>query len=142
MRLPDRRQALHMAAGLVLLWEIAWRALLPLICVMGLFLALALLELPLLLSPLLHAALLVLFAAAALGAIWFAVTKWRRPGHDNIVRRLETDSKFSHRPLGALADRLTNAHDHMAAALWRTHQRRARENLNNLRIGLPRPGLP
>ncbi|MFP6749003.1 MAG: TIGR02302 family protein, partial [Alphaproteobacteria bacterium] len=142
MRLPDRMRAFHAATRGVLLWEMAWRALLPLICVLGLFLALALLALPALLPPWVHAAYLALFALLLLGALWFAVGHWRLPDHHRVLRRLETDSALSHRPLGALEDRLTNAHDALAAALWRTHQRRAQAHLRRLRLGPPRPGLP
>ncbi len=142
MRLPDRSQLFHAAARWVLMWEITWRSLLPLICVVGLFLALALLELPLLLSPWLHVVLLLLFAAALIWAVWFALRNWHPPARANVVRRLETDSGLRHRPLSTLADRLTNAHDALAGAMWRTHQRRTREHLKNLRVGLPRPGLP
>ena len=142
MRPPDHTQAMHLMAGLVLIWENAWRALLPLMCVPGLFLALALLQLPALLSPWFHAAYLALFTLALIAGIWFAMKRWRRPENDDIVRRLETDSGLPHRPLSTLDDRLTNAHDHQAAALWRAHQRRIRRHLSKLRVGLPRPGLP
>jgi hypothetical protein len=142
MRLPDQTQFLHFAARLVLIWENAWRALLPLLCLVGLFLALALLQLPALLSPWLHVVMLGGFALLAAAAVWFAVSQWRRPSNDNIVRRLETDSGLHHRPLSSLADRLTNAHDHQAAALWRAHLRQTRETVRDLRVGLPRPGLP
>ncbi len=142
MRPPDRMQAFRAATQAVLMWEMAWRALLPLICVLGLFLALALLALPALLSPWVHTAYLALFVLLLLAAVWHAVTHWRHPGHENIARRLETDSALNHRPLAALEDRLTNAHDAHAAALWRAHQRRAQGQLGRLRIGLPRPGLP
>lgn len=142
MRLPDQTQFLHFAARLVLIWENAWRALLLLLCLVGLFLALALLQLPALLSPWLHVAMLGGFVLLAAAAVWFAVSQWRRPSNDNIVRRLETDSGLHHRPLSSLADRLTNAHDHQAAALWRAHLRQTRETVRDLRVGLPRPGLP
>ena len=49
MRTPDRIDYLHALARLVLFWEILWRTLLPVMCVIGLFGALALLELPALL---------------------------------------------------------------------------------------------
>ena len=74
MRLPDRIQYVQAATWLVLVWENAWKSLLPLICTVGLFLALGLLEFPLLLSPWLHIALLAVFILLSAGAIWFAVT--------------------------------------------------------------------
>ena len=61
MRTPDRINYLHALARLVLFWETMWRALLPLICVVGLFGALALLQLPALLPAWGHAVLLAIF---------------------------------------------------------------------------------
>ena len=46
MRKPNRTEILHALARLVLFWERLWPALLPLLCVLGLFMALALLEFP------------------------------------------------------------------------------------------------
>ncbi|MFP6727427.1 MAG: TIGR02302 family protein [Alphaproteobacteria bacterium] len=142
MRLPDRIQYVQAATWLVLVWENAWKSLLPLICTVGLFLALGLLEFPLLLSPWLHIALLAVFILLSAGAIWFAVTHWCNPDRGSIIRRLETHSDLPHRPLSTMDDRLTNAHDAQAAIIWRIHQRRAKASLRDLRVGLPRPGLP
>ena len=144
MRKPNRTEILHALARLVLFWERLWPALLPLLCVLGLFMALALLEFPTLLSAWFHIALLVLFALLLLGAVWLGGKQWqvRGPLGGAVPRRLERDSGLAHRPLGTLQDRLANSHDGWAAALWRAHQRRARGQLHNLRLGLPRPGQP
>ncbi len=70
MRLPDRIQYVQAATWLVLVWKNAYKPLLPLICTVGLFLALALLEFSLLLSPWLHIALLAAFILLSAGAIF------------------------------------------------------------------------
>jgi uncharacterized protein (TIGR02302 family) len=148
MRTPSRTALLHALARLVLFWERLWPALLPVLCVLGLFMALALLEVPTLLPVWFHATLLVLFGLLLLGAVWLGGRQWyvrgRGPGllGAAVSRRLERDSGLAHRPLGTLQDQLVNSHDSRAAALWRAHQRRATGQSQNLRVGLPRPGLP
>ncbi len=149
---PNRTALLHALARLVLFWERLWPALLPVLCVLGLFTALALLELPALLPGWYHVALLVLFALLLTGAVWFGGRQWqvwgRQQGRQQglgggaIPRRLERDSGLTHRPLGTLQDKLANSHDDRAAALWRVHQQRVQGQLRDLRLGLPRPGLP
>ncbi|MBT3372833.1 MAG: TIGR02302 family protein [Rhodospirillaceae bacterium] len=142
MRTPDRINYLHALARLVLFWETMWRALLPLICVVGLFGALALLQLPALLPAWGHAVLLAIFALLLIAAIWLGYKAWRVPEESAALRRLERDSGLLHRPLGSLRDQLANSHDAGAFALWRAHQSRLQSQLRSLRIGLPRPGLP
>nr|MBC8240431.1 DUF4175 family protein [Alphaproteobacteria bacterium] len=145
---PNRTALLHALARLVLFWERLWPALLPVLCVLGLFTALALLELPALLPGWYHVVLLVLFALLLTGAVWLGGRQWqvrgRQPGLGSgaVPRRLERDSGLTHRPLGTLRDKLANSHDDRAAALWRVHQQRVQGQLRDLRLGLPRPGLP
>ncbi len=142
MRLPSRTAYLFALARLVLIWEAAWRAVLPLICVIGLFTALALLQLPAILPAWAHVLLLALFALLLAAALWAGYKSWRAPADGAALRRLETDSGLAHRPLGTLQDQLANSHDAGAAALWRAHLRRLQTQLRGLRVGLPRPGLP
>ncbi|MDP6829513.1 MAG: TIGR02302 family protein [Alphaproteobacteria bacterium] len=142
MRLPSRTAYLFALARLVLFWEAAWRAVLPLLCVIGLFTALALLELPALLPAWAHVLGLALFALLMAVAAWAGYKNWRTPEDGAALRWLENDSGLSHRPLGTLRDQLANSHDAGAAALWRAHRRRMQAQLRGLRVGLPRPGLP
>ncbi|HJM92684.1 MAG: TIGR02302 family protein [Alphaproteobacteria bacterium] len=142
MRTPDRIDYLHALARLVLFWEILWRTLLPVMCVIGLFGALALLELPALLPAGGHALLLAVFAMLSFAAIWLGYKAWRLPEESAALRRLERDSGLLHRPLRSLQDQLANSHDAGALALWRAHQDRLKNQLRGLRLGLPRPGLP
>jgi hypothetical protein len=65
MKLPNRTAILHILARMVLFWETLWPPLLPILCVLGLFVAVALLEIPALLPGWSHVALLVLSGWAA-----------------------------------------------------------------------------
>ena len=111
------------------------------LAVLGLFLILALLDLPRQLPAALHILLLIGFAAA-LGLVgWRAFRGFVPPGDAVAERRLERESGLSHRPLAVLADRPAGD-DPAALALWQVHQQRAAAQLGRLRIGAPRPGLP
>ena len=149
METPNSTKRMLALAQVVLFWEALWPALLPVLCVGGLFIAVALLELPTALSALagpyggwLHSVLLGLFALLWIAAVWLGLRSWRTPDGDAARRRVEQDSGLAHRPLASMEDQLANRHDTFAAALWKTHQRRARAQLQNLSVGLPRPGLP
>ena len=111
------------------------------LAVLGLFLILALLDLPRQLPAALHILLLLGFAAALGLAGWRAFRGFVPPGGAAAERRLERESGLRHRPLTALADRPAGD-DPAALALWRVHQQRAAAQIGRLRIGLPRPGLP
>ena len=129
-------------ARMALFWGALWPALLPILCVLGLFAAVALLEILALLPAWSHVALLVLFALLLIGAVWLGDRQWRKPPAGAVTERLERDSGLIHRPLGTLQYQLANSHDGRGTALWRSHQRRARSQLRNVHLGLPRPGLP
>ena len=111
------------------------------LAVLGLFLILALLDLPRQLPAGLHILLLLGFAAALGLAGWRAFRGFVPPSGAAAERRLERQSGLRHRPLTALADRPAGD-DPAALALWRVHQQRAAAQIGRLRIGLPRPGLP
>ncbi|WP_342670575.1 DUF4175 domain-containing protein [Belnapia rosea] len=131
----------RLLARLALLWEGLWPRLWPVLAVLGLFLALALLDLPRQLPALVHILLLMGFAAA-LGLVgWRAFRGFAAPGEAAAERRLERESGLRHRPLAALADRPAGD-DPAALALWHVHQQRAAAQLSRLKVGAPRPGLP
>ena len=141
MMIVDRLTGLRVLARGILYWETLWPAIMPALCIAGLFTALALMEAPPALPGPWHAGLLALFAALLGGALWHGFRRWRSPDGAAARRRLERDSDLPHRPLRTLEDRLANSHDHTAAALWRAHRLRASGQLANLRLGLPRPGM-
>lgn len=138
VREPGFRLAQARAA---LLWERLGPALWAPLSVLGAFLALALLNLLILLPGWLHAVALLALAAAFLLSLVVGVRRFRAPAADEARRRLERDSGLSHRPLHALRDRPAG-NDPMAQALWRLHQERARAAMRGLRVAWPGTEVP
>jgi len=133
----------HMVvAALALLWEGLWPALWPVTGVLGVFVALALFDVPARLPNSLHWSLLVVTVAALMVAGFDAARRFRLPGRDESRRRIETASGLAHRPLTALEDRLVSgAEDTASAALWQAHLARMAEAARRLKIGVPAAGL-
>ena len=132
-----RRRSL---ARLALAWEAIWPAIWPALGVLGLFLTIALLGLPLWLPGWARMLLAAGFLAAFILALRHGLRGFRWPGDDPADRRLERDSGLPHRPLAALTDRPATA-DPVALAVWEVHRDRALASITRLRVGLPRPGL-
>lgn len=139
-RLPRRLAARRALARLAILFEKLWPALWPPLGVVGLFLCLALLNVPLLLPPAAHLVLLVLGLVAVLTLLIRGLSGLALPDDAAADRRLERASGLHHRPLAVLADRPATA-DEAGTALWQAHVARAAAQLRRLRVGLPRPGL-
>jgi len=129
-------------AWLALAWERLWPAVLPALCVAGLFLSFALMDLAPRLPGWLHLLLLVGFAVAFVLLAWRGLRRLRLPDRPAARRRLEQSSGLSHRPLQVLEDHLADTGDVAARQLWQAHRRRAMAQLGRLRVGLPRPGTP
>jgi uncharacterized protein (TIGR02302 family) len=127
-------------ARLALAWEAIWPAIWPALGVLGLFLTIALLGLPLLLPGWMRPLLGAGFAAAFAIALWRGLRGFRWPGDAPADRRLERESGLLHRPLSALADRPATD-DPLAQAVWEVHRARALASIRALRVGMPRPGL-
>ncbi|MGC4106961.1 MAG: DUF4175 family protein [Thermomicrobiales bacterium] len=148
--MPERQALLlrhlrrrRVLARAILLFERTWPAVWPALGVLGLFLCLALLDVPPALPALVHLLLLVLVAGAA---GWLLVRGLRRvtpPGDAEADRRLEQASGLRHRPLAVLRDR--PATPGLAPGdtdtLWRAHLARAVAAVGRLRVGWPHPGL-
>lgn len=129
-------------ARAALLWERIWRALWPLATTVGLFAAVVLLDLLPALPGWLHFALLAGFVAALAATSALLIRRLAMPRVAEARHRLERDSGLDHRPLSSLDDRLvTPSGDREASALWEAHRRRLREQLEQLRVKLPRPGV-
>lgn len=127
---------------LVLYWERLWPALWPVIGLLGLFVALALLDMPPHLPGWLHLALLLTFVVGVLGALWHGIVHFRPPSRESASRRLERVNALAHRPLEALEDELDAGAEHAAGrGLWALHQKRMAEAVARLRVGFPSPGL-
>jgi uncharacterized protein (TIGR02302 family) len=124
-----------------LAWEILWPALWPVLGITGLFVAVALFDLPGRLPGPLHAIVLAAFAIALAGAVFWGWRKLAWP--DALVgrRRIERESGLTHRPLAALLDQPSAPLDVASAALWEAHRRRMAAALRRLRVGWPVAGL-
>ncbi|WP_247876115.1 TIGR02302 family protein [Azospirillum sp. TSH100] len=128
-------------ARVALLWERLGPALWAPLSVLGAFLALALLNLLILLPGWLHGLALLVLAAAFLLSLVVGIRRFRAPAEDEARRRLERDSGLSHRPLHTLRDRPAG-NDPTAQALWRLHQERTRAAMRGLRVAWPGTEVP
>ena len=136
--LLQRLVRLRVLARAVLLFERAWPEAWPPLGILGVFLCLALLDLPRTLPAALH---ILLLAAFAVAFVWTAVRALRAvrvPTDIEADRRLEQATGLHHRPLAVLTDRPALPG---AEALWHAHVRRAVAQVGRLHVGLPRPGL-
>ncbi|MFC7475938.1 DUF4175 domain-containing protein [Dankookia sp. GCM10030260] len=128
-------------ARLALFWEAVWPRAWPVLGIIGLFLVVALLDLPQQLPGMVH----ILFLLGVAGLLGWAGRQafrgFRLPDDSGAERRLEQMSGLRHRPLAALSDR-PSGNDPSGLALWQVHQQRAAAQIRRLRIGTPRPGLP
>ena len=127
-------------AGAALVWERLWPALWPATGILGVFLALALFDLPARLPGVAHAALLVIIVALLVAALAPGLRRFQLPDRGAERRRIERASGLSHRPLTALDDRLSGG-DPATAALWQMHRERMAAQVRRLRIGWPAAGL-
>ncbi len=142
---PSAPAALKRRLGLAaaaLFWERLWPALWPAAGVIGVFVALALFDVPAMLPNALRWILLAVFVVALTAALFEAASRFRLPRGDAARRRIETASGMTHRPLTALQDKLASGGaDPATASLWQAHQARMAEAARRLKIGVPAAGL-
>jgi len=128
-------------ARLVLVWEAAWPRIVPILCVLGLFLALSWLGLWARLSDPLRFGLLALFGVAYVGLI-LRLARMPLPTQDEALARVARESAMEHRPASAFGDRLSQpSADPLTQSLWRAHRLRLLEKLDHLAAGFPSPGM-
>jgi uncharacterized protein (TIGR02302 family) len=136
-----RIERLVSRAGLALWWERLWPPLAGVAGVVALFAALSWIGTWTYVPAWLRVVLLVGLGAMLLVPL-IALARVRPPRRDEAVRRIETISGTTHRPLTAVEDGLASAGDDPAtAALWRAHRTRMETALGGLRAGTPRPAL-
>ena len=125
-----------------LLGEALLDAFWPVLALLAFAVALALFELPLLLPGWAHLALLVTLALALLWLLWSGFHRWRWPGREQALHRIEAASGLPHRPLTAAYDRpALGSRDRQAMQLFYLHRDRARRLLARLKSAPPRPVL-
>lgn len=128
-------------ARLVLGWERLWPALVPPLCVAGLFLAASWFGLWLALPRMGRIAGLAAFAILLLLALR-PLIRFRLPTWAEATARLDRDAGIAHRPVTTMTDTLAgNATDPVMQALWQRHQARARAALDAVRLAPPQPAV-
>jgi uncharacterized protein (TIGR02302 family) len=126
-------------ARLAILWERLWPALTGFVCAIGVFLALAWLGVFLWLPPLGRAAVTIVCALLAAGAL-YPLLRLRMPGARDGLSRLDLDSGLRHRPATAITDDLAvTPKDPYSLALWNAHIERALAAARSLKTGWPSP---
>jgi uncharacterized protein (TIGR02302 family) len=134
----DRLVSLARAA---LFWEKLWRALVPPLLVVGLFLAVSFAGLWLEVTGIWRVAGVALFGLA-LAISFLPFFKLRRPSRKDALSRIDRESGIAHRPASALDDALANAGDDPTTeALWALHRQRLARHVAALRAGLPSPRM-
>ncbi|GAC1338171.1 MAG: hypothetical protein NVSMB26_25630 [Beijerinckiaceae bacterium] len=130
------------AARAALAFERVWRAVAPLLTIVGLFLAVSWLGLWQDLPHWGRVAGLAGFALATLAALWReARLVW--PSRAEALARLDRHSGVLHRPASALEDTLANrSGDPATNALWSLHRKRLEAEMARVRVGAPSPRVP
>lgn len=124
-----------------MLVERLWPLVLPVLVVVSLFLSLSWLGLFRLMPDMLRQAVTIGFALAALAAL-YPLRHFRRPTAQEIDRRIERANALAHTPVTAQRDQLSSKASPFAETLWREHQRRMAERLDNVGGDLPRTRVP
>jgi uncharacterized protein (TIGR02302 family) len=138
---PRLKRRLDMAT-VALVWERLWPAMWPSVIVLGVFLTLALFDIPTRLPAWGHWLLLAVSLVLLTLAVLDGMRRFSWPSRDDARRRLELASRLSHRPLTAIEDKLAGGSDDpAAAALWRAHQERMAAAARQLKVGTPEAGL-
>ena len=120
-------------------WERAWPHLARVLTVVGLFLVVSWAGLWLALPSVVRAIGLVVFAGVAIAAL-VPLIRFRWPGRDEALSRLDRGSGIRHRPATTLTDTLSSK-DPVALALWQAQRERTLASLKRIRAGLPHPRL-
>jgi uncharacterized protein (TIGR02302 family) len=129
-------------ATVALVWERLWPALWPSVILVGVFVTLALFDVPTRLPVWAHWLLLAISLVLLTLAVLDGLRRFSWPSRDDARRRLEIASRLKHRPLTAIEDKLAGGSDDpAAAALWRAHQERMAAAARQLRVGAPEAGL-
>lgn len=137
-----RYRLLLRLAGAALLWERLWPKLWPATAVVGVFVAVALLDALPALPGWLHALVLLAFLAAFAIALRYGVAGFRPVDRAAARGRIERDSGLDHQPLAALDDRLASGTETPAARfLWEAHLRRVAATVKNLSVRPPAPEM-
>ena len=130
-------------AAFALLWERLWPLLLPLFCMVSLFLAVSWLGLWGQLPETARLIFVTLFGLGTVACLW-PLRRFTIPTLEEIDHRIESRSGLNHRPLTSVTDKLADVSgstDSLARALWQEHQSRMAQQLHTLSAGIPSPSV-
>ena len=126
-----------------LVWERFWPLVLPALCVVALFLTVSWLGLWPMFGGIAQWVILGAFALAFLASL-YPLSRLSLPDRESADSRIELKTALPHRPVTAQSDRLADiagSDDPFALALWKESRKRAAENLDNLKAGVPVPAV-
>ncbi|MDX8455476.1 TIGR02302 family protein [Mesorhizobium sp. VK9D] len=131
----------RLATRASMIFERGWPLVLPLLVVVSLFLSFSWFGLFPRLPDAARIGLLVLFALAAIAAL-YPLRFFRVPSAAEVDRRIETANELAHSPVQVQTDRPSGAESIFSQALWREHQKRMAERLSSLGADRPRSSVP
>ncbi|MDX8442609.1 TIGR02302 family protein [Mesorhizobium australafricanum] len=131
----------RLATRASMIFERGWPLVLPLLVVVSLFLSFSWFGLFPRLPDAARIGLLVLFALAAIAAL-YPLRFFRVPSAAEVDRRIETANALPHSPVQVQTDRPSGAESIFSQALWREHQKRMAERLSSLGADRPRSSMP
>ena len=124
-----------------MVFERGWPLVLPLLVVISLFLSFSWFGLFPRLPDAARIGLLILFALAAIAAL-YPLRFFHMPSATEVDRRIEAANELLHSPVQVQSDRPSGAESIFSQALWREHQKRMAERLSSLGADRPRTGVP
>ncbi|RWX68311.1 TIGR02302 family protein [Mesorhizobium sp. M4B.F.Ca.ET.089.01.1.1] len=139
--LAGRLALSRLATRTSMLVERGWPLLLPLLVLASLFLSISWLGLFPLLPDVARIGVLIVFAGAALAAL-YPLRFFRWPSAAEIDRRIEAANELLHSPVQVQTDRPSGHESIFSQALWREHQKRMAERLGSLGADRPRARVP
>jgi uncharacterized protein (TIGR02302 family) len=138
---PRRLEKLVGAARAALFWEKLWRAVIPPLLVIGLFLSVSFAGVWVDVGRL-GRILGVAFFGLALAISVLPLFGLRLPSRRQALTRIDRSSARKHHPASGLEDQLANADgDPTTRALWAAHRRRMLQEVAGLKVGPPSPRM-
>ncbi|SFP24006.1 TIGR02302 family protein [Mesorhizobium sp. NFR06] len=139
--LAGRLALSRLATRASMVFERGWPLVLPPLVVVSLFFSLSWLGLFPRLPDAARIGLLILFALAAIAAL-YPLRFFRIPSAAEVDRRIEAANELLHSPVQVQTDRPSGAESIFSQALWREHQKRMAERLSSLAADRPRSSVP
>lgn len=131
---PSRLRLLYLASRAATLLESVVAAFWPALCLMAVFVSLALFNIPHLAGPGLWGLFIVLFMFLLTMAILHGRARFHLPAPEALWRRIERENNLIHGPLTALRDRPAKEPDALSTRLWKRHLDQGARQLADRRL--------